>query len=187
MAEEGVLAGIEKLLPLVFEGGGVLGAIPVEADREADELDQADPVRNGFDRNLQMTPRRLPTFSIFPRARSMWAKVWVAIRLHRMRASPSGTAGAITGLTKTPSSWSRIVAWNVLTVSPMRTGRIGVSERPVWKPSSLRPFRNLRVLSQRLASRSGSRCMIRTAASAAAAFGGEMAALNIIDRAVCLT
>jgi hypothetical protein len=29
--------------------------------------------------------------------------------------------------------------------------------------------------------------MIRIAASAAAAFGGEMAALNIIDRAVCLT
>ena len=70
-----------------------------------------------------------------------WSRVWVAIRLKRISVSVGATAGDTTGLTKMPSlSRSRVMA-NVLLLSRMKSGMIGVLVLPISHPISRKPSR----------------------------------------------
>ena len=78
------------------------------------------------------------------RAMSSCSSAWAAVTIVRSRALSSATVGKTTGWAKTPSSKSRSLNRPAVSGSPIITGVIGVSERPVSKPSRVSSALNRR-------------------------------------------
>ena len=79
-------------------------------------------------------PSSRPTVANASSARSSWASAWAAVTIVRIRALSIATVGNTTGWAKTPSSNRRWLNRPAVSGSPIITGVIGVSERPVSKP-----------------------------------------------------
>jgi hypothetical protein len=90
----------------------------------------------------------------------------------RRRAWSSATVGKTTEVAKTPSSNNRPENRIAASESPTMIGVIGVSERPVSKPSRASSPLKRFVLAHSRSIRHGSSCMTRIASRQAAASAG---------------
>src|SRR5581483_10999895 len=141
---------------------------------------------SGYPTRCGSTPVFSPTWAMISRAWSMCASVCVAIQLVRSSARPGSTAGATAGLVNRPASNSRRQTTASRMSSPMMIGTIWVQLVPRSNPSASNPLRQRSTLRQRRSRRSGSRSIISSAASAAPALAGGIAALKTIERPWCL-
>ena len=93
------------------------------------------------------------------------------------------TVGKTTGWAKTPSPMSRSLKRIAVSGSPIMTGVIGVSERPVSKPRRASSALNRRVLAHSRSCSSGSSTMTRMASRQAATTAGGCEVENRNGRA----
>src|SRR5436190_14666067 len=123
-------------------------------------------------RHPAISPSSRPTLANASRARSSWASAWAAVTIVRIRALSIATVGKTTGWAKTPSSNRRWLNRPAVSGSPIMTGVIGVSDRPVSKPSRASSALKRFVFDQSRSSSSGSSCITLIAAMQAAATAG---------------
>ena len=114
----------------------------------------------------------------------MWLGVCSDVTVTRMRLVASGTVGGRIAGAYTPSVNRCSANVSAVSVLPTRIGMIGLTLGDNVNPNCVNPENNRSRLAHKRARRSGSRCMTRNAAVAAAAELGGGAVVKMKDRLV---